>query len=516
MAAPAITAPGAADGLTRHALWPHQQAAFQRARAHRGFMLAIGMGGGKTAVAITLLEDDHRELQTLVTPGQSEPTWRPFRALVLCPKSVVGVWPSQIQEHAVSTWQTWNGDVQGARGPLKNPSVTRRAIALIDQIKTATTLRRPLLAVVNYEAAHQGDMAKLLLATPWDAVILDESHRIKKPGGKASKLAHRISERTRNHGGRILALTGTPMPHSPLDMWAQIRALDGGRRLGTNYVKFCHQYGTGEQIYTAGGIQRTVFKDLRPDRLDQFTRLVGPLMHQVPEAELDTRLGLPEYVDVTRSIDLDPSTARVYQELEKDLIARVGDGVVTAANAMVLVLRLAQAATGYARDANTGQELRLSDHELPEKARLLADVLEDLPQREPVVVFCRFHHDLDNVQRVAEMQGRTYGELSGRRRDGLTADSKMSPAIDVLGCQIQSGGVGIDLTRARVGIYYTLGFELADYLQSRKRLHRPGQTRQVTYVHLIAASTVEHAIHGALRARRHVVDTVLQHLQGAA
>jgi hypothetical protein len=51
----------------------------------------------------------------------------------------------------------------------------------------------------------------------------------------------------------------------------------------------------------------------------------------------------------------------------------------------------------------------------------------------------------------------------------------MAPNIDVLGAQLKSGGVGIDLTRARYGIYYSLDFALADYLQSRKRLHRPGQ-----------------------------------------
>lgn len=514
--------PGA-DGLTRHTLWPHQQAAFHDAAGEPGFMLAIGMGGGKTAATIAILEHDYRQARQ-TQYGQPLNTrinqpWTPFRALVLAPKSVVGVWPDQLQEHAVSPWLTWSGQVNGAHGrALKNPSVARRAEALVHATQDAIKLRRPFMAVVNYEAAHTGDLRKLLEGTPWDAIILDESHRIKSPSGKASKVAERLGHKTRARGGRVLALTGTPMPHSPLDLFAQIRALDGGRRLGTSYHQFCQRYGAGEQVWTSGPggpVQRTVYKGLRPDKLDQFTRLVGPLMHQVTEAELDTRLGLPDTIDLHRHTDLDPSTKRVYDELEKDLIARVGNGVVTAANAMVLVLRLAQAASGYGKDAETGQEIQLSDGALPEKGRLLADTLEDLPVREPVVVFCRFHHDLNTVRRVAETQGRVYGELSGRDRGGLTDAGRMSETIDVLGVQIQSGGVGIDLTRARIGVYYTLGFELANYLQSRKRLHRPGQTRTTTYIHLLASGTVEHAIYGALRQRREVVDTVLAHLNGA-
>jgi SNF2 family DNA or RNA helicase len=489
---------------TRHPLWPHQADAFRRARAYRSFLLAIGMGGGKSAIAIALAEDD------LADKREQHPG-HPFRVLVVAPKSVVGVWPNQIHEHATSNWATWAGQVHGARGPLKNPSVPRRAEALINADKNAALLRQPFMAVVNFEAAHAGDMGRLTFGTPWDLLVIDESHRIKAPGGKASKHIARIAEKVRARGGRILALTGTPMPHSPLDLWAQYRALDGGRRLGTSYQRFCHTYGAGEQIYTAGGVQRTVFRDLDPDRLDQFTQLVAPLMHQVTEADLDTRLGLPPQIDTYRTCDLDPSTRKAYDSLEKDLIADVGEGVVTAANAMVLVLRLAQATSGFGRDADTGRELALA--ETPEKARLLADVLEDLPAREPVIVFCRFHHDLDAVAKVAAQQGRRYAELSGRRRDGLTADSTMTPDADLVGVQLQSGGVGIDLTRARYGIYFSLDFALADYLQSRKRLHRPGQTRPVTYVHLLAEDTIDRAVYGALKRRQEVVGAVLAHLQ---
>ena len=66
----------------------------------------------------------------------------------------------------------------------------------------------------------------------------------------------------------------------------------------------------------------------------------------------------------------------------------------------------------------------------------------------------------------------------------------MAEDIDICGVQLKAGGVGIDLTRARYAIYYSLDFALGDYDQSRKRVHRPGQTRPTIYVPLIAEDTI--------------------------
>lgn len=500
----AIAVAPALDWPCLRSPWPWQAEAFQRTNSHNGFMLAMPMGGGKSAVAIAAAERDQAQ-----------------RVLVLCPKSVVGVWPNQLREHSPRDWTVWAGEAQGARGPLANPSVPRRAEALINATKHAITAGRPLCAVVNYEAAPVGDMGNLLLGTDWDVVIVDESHRIKAPGGKQSRFVGRLCRRTRLQGGRVLLLTGTPMPHSPLDLYGQFRALDENL-LGTSYasfrayygaprIKYRHADGTPVYLTTPGG--QLIYDGVRDDRADELTDRVADRMYQVDAAMLDEQLGLIPPRDVYRTVQLEAATRRAYQDLERDLIARVNQGVVTAANAMVLVLRLAQTTNGFAVDADTGHVHQLASP--PEKARLLADILQDLPQDEPVVVFARFHHDLNEIERVTQAAGRTYGELSGRRRDGLTDTSTMNPDIHVLGAQIRSGGVGIDLTRARYAVYYSLGFELADYLQSRKRLHRPGQDGQVTYIHLLAESTVDEAIYGALRRREEIVNAVLARLKGA-
>lgn len=475
---------------TKTALWDHQREALEAMNGHAGFYLGHQMACGKSATAIAAVEQ--RGLR---------------RVLVVCPKSVVAVWPDQFAQHAGQDWHIWHGEVQGARGPKKNSTVSERAAACIQAQAGALRLGKPYVAVVNYEAFWQGDMARLAAGGGWDALILDEAHRIKSPGGKASKLAARVGARVRENGGLVLALSGTPMPHTPLDLWAQMRALDGGQRLGTSYHRFCHHYAAYDEIFVAGGVQRAVPKGLREDRSADFARRTGDIMHRVETAQV---LDLPPTTDLYRTFELSSKAQRAYAQLERDLIAELDEGIVTAANAMVNVLRLAQVTSGYAVDADTGAVHEIDDG----KEKLLRDVLADIPADEPVVCFARFRHDLDRIERVAADLGRSYGELSGRRRDALDGP-RLAPGVTLAGVQTASGGVGIDLTAARHAVFYTLDWRLADYLQARARVHRPGQQRRVIYWHLLAEDTVDRAVFGALRAREEVISAVITTIKEA-
>ena len=65
-------------------------------------------------------------------------------------------------------------------------------------------------------------------------------------------------------------------------------------------------------------------------------------------------------------------------------------------------------------------------------------------------------------------------ELSGRRDE---LKRWQDGGAQVLAVQISAGGIGVDLTRARYSIYYSLSFSLGEYDQALSRVHRPGQTR---------------------------------------
>jgi SNF2 family DNA or RNA helicase len=144
------------------------------------------------------------------------------------------------------------------------------------------------------------------------------------------------------------------------------------------------------------------------------------------------------------------------------------------------------------------------------KRKLLADTLEDMGKDEPVVVFCRYHLDLDAVHEACQAVGFESLELSGRR-DELAGWQNGSG--QVLAVQISAGGVGVDLTRARFSVFYSLSFSLGDYDQALARVHRPGQTRPVEYVHLVAKNTVDVKIMRALERRAEIVGAILAEIK---
>jgi SNF2 family DNA or RNA helicase len=211
-------------------------------------------------------------------------------------------------------------------------------------------------------------------------------------------------------------------------------------------------------------------------------------------------LDLPPVVDVERTVKLEGSK-KLYNSIKEHYEKMRKSGVLRRKPGKILttLLRLQEATGGFQRDPymEVGTE----------KRQALEDIFEDLPPDEPVVVFCRFRPDLKIVKDTAEKAGRSCAELSGEENQ---LGAWQGGAYDVLAVQIQAGGVGIDLTRAHYAVYYSLGFSLGDYEQSRARLHRPGQTETTYYYHLIAQDSIDEKVYKALAEKKDVVTAILE------
>lgn len=414
--------------------------------------------------------------------------------LVLCPKSVIDVWDRELKKYMPAIVSLLN------KGDSKRKAEHAKiGVSLYDS---------PHFVVVNYEAAWREPLAATLIAQEWDALVLDECHRIKAHRGKASAFAAKLRAPIR------LGLTGTPIPHSPLDVWAQFRAINPTVFPGTfTQFRMRHTRPAARAEYRdkdiiswpgrAGIIERYKFQ-----RLDELHERMYEHAYRVRAADV---LDLPEALDEQRRTELEPEARRIYKSLHDNMVAQVKDGAVTAANAAVVIMRLQQLTGGTLRVTDLGDhtEPRLEQVSTA-KEQLLTDLLEDIGS-EPVVIFGRFHSDLDAITRACQSLGLSSDELSGRRSGLLEWQNGMSQVLVV---QQQAGGVGIDLTRARIAIYYSLGYSLADYMQSRARLHRPGQTRNVMYMHLIVSGTIDELVYQALANRADVVASVVDALHG--
>jgi SNF2 family DNA or RNA helicase len=363
------------------------------------------------------------------------------------------------------------------------------------RLKQATLVAgsRRLVVAVNYESVWRSGLAATVESVPWAAVVLDESHRIKSPGGRASRWLARLA--AKQPTARRLCLTGTPMPHSPLDLYGQFRFLEP-EVFGSSFVRFRSRYAECDLRFP-GKVKAWKNQDELTAKLDARSWRVTA----------DEVLDLPDAIHETIPVELSPKVRRFYRQLESEMTAELEAGTVTAANALTKLLRMQQATGGYCRLDGSNAVTAIDG--VPSKRLALLDRLEDLPATEPVVVFCRFRSDLDDVAAAARTLGREYAEVSGERKD---LERWQAGDAAILGVQMQSGGVGIDCSRAAYAFYYSLGFSLGDYEQSLARLRRPGQTRCVRYYHLVCGGTVDEQVYAALRERRSVVEAVLHKL----
>ena len=455
----------------------------------QGALINGWMGTGKTRIAI----DVARALGAR-------------RTLVLAPSAVLGVWAPQIaQHHADGAWVL----------TLDDKTAAHKGRALAD-VLDAHTLETPLIVIAGYESAWRAGLREPIANTEWDLVVADECHRIKAAGGKASQWLARV---LRRQATRRLGLTGTPMPHGPVDIYAQARFLDP-QIFGTSAAVFRKEW------CRMGGFEQRQVIGLQ-DEPAFGARLAGMML--TIKADVMT---LPPTTDTSIPVQLGATARRHYKEIADDFITRLEGGeVATATMAATTILRLQQIGSGFIRDAEG------VDHNLGgEKRAALESLMADMGASEPVVVFARFRKDIEYIHAAAAAVGRASYELSGHRSDldawregcahgayGAVRHSEYSlgselPDAPVLVVQIEAGGLGVDFTtcahgdstRARYAVYYSLTHSSGAWEQSRARIHRPGQERTVNYYTLEAG--VDRRIMTALARKQDAVRNLIDYV----
>ena len=446
--------------------WPHQIRGFRALtsslKAAGGCLAAAEMGVGKTLIA------------TMLSLG-----FESRLTLIVCPLRVIGSWRDQLAQYIGFDYLFAELD--------DSMTVGKRTEKLKRFVDLAMASKRHLYVAINYDSFWRDPINDLIATIPWQCVIYDESHKLKEPTSRASNMARRIKAPY-----KILA-TGTHMAHSPIDVFGQWRAVIPSL-FGTNFASFKKRYAVlgGPEKRWVTGYQN----------IDELEAKIAPFTWRATKEEVLP--DLPDQVDMECPVEMSPEAMRVYRELEKNFITEVEGEKLTASNALTKVLRLQQI---------TGGSVPTDDdtiHQIDDgKMKALTDLIEDVGKL-PTVIFCVFRHDINMAHEACRKAGRKAMELSGKFNQ-LEAWQKGEG--DDLIVQMQSGSVGIDLTRASIAIYYSLSTSLSQWDQSRARIHRPGQKNSCTFYYLIVKGSIDVKILAALRARQEVVKTIMTNIQ---
>ena len=460
--------------LFRHQVRAANMALIQLAsKPSAGFGLLFEMGCGKTLTAIAIMGALY--LQRRIT-----------RVLVVAPSSVCSVWP-----HDLAAFAAFPYEVRLLLGEKK-----QRLEALRSLTNYPDTANRLLIAVINYEATHREGIFEALESYAAGLIICDESQRIKNPKAAQSRAVQMLGDRAAYR----LILSGTPVQNSALDLYSQYRFLDPSV-FGTNFYAFRNRYC---QMGGYGGHEVVGFR-----QMDELVRKEHAIALRVTKAEC---LDLPAQTFVRRYVELEPAARRLYDQIARASCAELeSGGRVTASIVLTRLLRLMQLTGGFVQPDGGGQPRQAGSAKLD----ALADILEDYVQEagQKLVVFARFRPEIAAICRLLEERGIRYGRIDGEvpmdQRGAVVEGFQNDPAVKVFVAQIQTAGLGITLHAASAAVFYSLDFNYANYAQALARIHRIGQDRPVTYIHLLAGQTVDERVLDALERKEDLARTIV-------
>lgn len=351
---------------------------------------------------------------------------------------------------------------------------------------------------INYDKLRLERWKKALLARTWDAVIVDEAHRVVGPGAERSKTLKKLARQAR----RIHFLTGSPMPQgSPASMWLWLHCCDPKAFPGR--WDFLRQHCWMEA--TPWGWKIGPSKDPAA-----FARMIHPWMLRRTEA--DVRAELPD-ADPPQLIPhpLSATQKVMYSQMRREwLISWERLGM---PDRLDLEARNTAQRFSLMRKAVLSPALLDSGAEPGAKVEAcLALVEEALDAGRQVVVFT-WHRAFANLlaAKIAlkdHPQWTPVGVITGAvpsREQASIATRFQAGELTALVGTIAAMGEGITLDAGSVVIFAEVDWSPESMDQARKRVFGPNQRRTILTQVLVASGTLEEQIYETVVERRQAI-----------
>lgn len=362
-------------------------------------------------------------------------------------------------------------------------------------------------------------------------IVVDESHIIKSATSNVSKAMYQLGQLAPH---RII-LTGTVNPHSPLDCYGQWRFLAPWT--------FSDQYGE-PFTQTPLTMSKAEQASIRPwpwgrfrDRyavmggyggknvVDMSEVTIDELHSRVAERSMVVRkedaLDLPPTNDIDVHVQLSTKEANTYRQMRDELAALIDSGeLIEAPNALAKIMKLRQITTGFMRDTETGDVHVIGDA----KRKAMVEVATtQLAGESRIVMFGYFKSECAMLADLLAKRepGTTIEIITGatkaserlaiRQRFG---DVSGNPERTILVAQARTMSLSVnELVTAQHAIYGAFSERRDDWVQSRGRLDRNGQTKPVTFWNVFVPGTVDEVMINNHKRRGNLEKALLDHIK---
>jgi SNF2 family DNA or RNA helicase len=347
------------------------------------------------------------------------------------------------------------------------------------------TIGQQTWTFAHYEQFQgQGDPKEItawLLSQQWDAVVLDEAHRVKN---RKSQRAHWIKKLARKY---TWLLTGTALADKAEDIWTLLHLVDPKEfPFFWPFVEAYYNFGPAYEGAFASqidGIKRKQKQAWR-ERLQPYIlarRLEDVGLELPPLTIIDVPLEVPAdlkdfYTQVKKEIIIPLSSER--NEFEYLDLSAADQLIITGAGARFTRLRQVTSAASVFKQGLSNP-----------KAEWLKEFAEE---GEPALVLCAFNHTVDLVKAEITRLG-----LKGWQ---VGTWDKMSE--------------GLNLQHLRHLIAWDMPLSRKSWEQGLGREHRSGQTREVFIHRLYLKGTVDVRVRELIDHKQATITELLNWLRG--
>ena len=406
---------------------------------HREAAVLLDMGVGKTAITLTAIDALVRDLFDV------------SRVLVIAPLRVArDTWPAELRK-----WEHLKG-------------LTYSVAVGTEEERRAALRERAVIHIINRENVDWL-VNKSGIPFDYDMVVIDELSSFKSHQTKRFRALMKVRPKLK----RIVGLTGTPSSNGLMDLWAEFRLLDMGKRLG----RFIGQY------------RETYFN---PDKRNQhmifsYTPKAGAeeeIYRQISDITISIKAGdfleMPERIESEVVVVLSEKERQRYERMKTEMVLELGGTEIDAVSAAALSNKLLQMANGAVYDED-GNSNTLHSRKL--------DALEDIIEAangKPLLVAYWYKHDRERIMARFDVRDiKTSADISDWNAGKLPV-ALIHPASAGHGLNLQEGGSAL--------VWFGLTWSLELYQQTNARLWRQGQKSTVVIQHIIAKDTIDERV----------------------
>lgn len=359
-----------------------------------------------------------------------------------------------------------------------------------------------------------------LVQLPYETIVADESHRIKRIQSGATKIALQLSQKA----SRRYELSGTLAQGDPRDLYPQLKFL-APYLIPENWMDFCSMYLTysprNDKIVT--GYKNIHILNARVEEVSSVKKLIECV--DLPERQFETVY-----------FNLSAAQRRDYNGVVGTNTIECADrDPVEIANGAIKVSKLLQLCSGFVyvpdetdicdtcptvmhcveqnvqpgtpRCTNpkaSAVEARVSLR-YPDNPKLdtVSELLKDMLLGSKVIIWACFGQELDDIEEMLVRNKWGYVRVDGsttKHIKKLAAKFDTDPDCRVYLAQI-STGIAITLNAATYTIYYSRDWSLENRQQSLFRNFRIGQSKKTVVYDVCARGSLELQQLNALRCK---------------